>query len=812
MKYFDERETLVPEGQPSAYVREGVPSYLDERRFTQVGRSVPKVDAPAKAKGEAIYADDMTLPNMLYAKIKRCTEYAHAKIKKIDCSKALALPGVVDVLIGEEAPVKWGIIPHNCNETVLAIDKVRFHGEGVAAVAAVDEETAEKALELIEVEYEPLPVLLDPFESMARADEILIHEDRPGNICHEGKQVYGDVEKAFAECEYVLERRIKTGMPQQGFIEPQSALAYYDTQTGRMQIWTATQTPHYTHRQLADVLEMPMSKIRVTVPTVGGGFGGKGEACSNEFVAAFLSRKTGRPVKCTYERSEVFYTNKGRHPCHMRMKIGIDKDGYIQAVDFENVMDKGAYVSWGVVVMFYTGSMIHLPYKVPNARSMLKNVFTNKPSMGAMRGLGGVQPRYAMEVMLDEMAEMMGISPYELKMKNAATSGYYCANNMYVPHTEYKRAVQTAVEKAGYLDLHGKLPFGKGIGLAGGNYITGTAYTLYLNYKPHTTALIRVDTEGGVTVHCAVTDIGQGVNTVMAQMAAEALGVHFEDVHIQSHDTEAGTFDLGTFASRLTYATGTAIRAAAESINQKLKEIAAQKLGVRADQLIIKDHKISSMYEVKKSMSWYEAVDIATSTTGTLVGIGHFSPPRRKGIDLVSGNRVQGANIGHSPTFGFSCQIHEVEVDTETGRVRVKKVTESGDMGTMVNPMAADGQVEGSIVYNMGAAIFEDQVLDENGKHLNPNFHDYKMPTSMDMPEMSINTLKDSYDPTAPFGAKETGEGAVQPTFPAIVNAIADAIGVRFYQVPVSPEMVLRALQEMKEKNLDKLVVEPDKP
>lgn len=782
------------------YVREGVPSYLDERRFSQIGKSVPKVDAPEKVKGEAVYADDMVLPGMLYAKIKRCKEYAHAKIKKIDYSKALAMPGVFAVVTGDEAPTKWGIVPHNCNETALAVDKVRYWGEGVAAVAAIDEETAEAALDLIEVEYEPLPVLLDPFESMERSNEVLIHEDRPGNICHEGNQIYGDVDKAFAECEYVIERDFKTGMPQQGFIEPQSAVASYDTQTGRLHIWSSNQVPHYLHIQLSNVLEIPMSKIRVTIPTVGGGFGGKGEACSNEFVASLLSRKTGRPVKCTFEREEVFLNNKGRHPCYMKMKIGLDKEGHIQAVEFNNVMDKGAYASWGVVVMFYTASMIHLPYKVPNARSYLKNVYTNKPPMGAMRGLGGVQPKFAFECLLDELAEMMGISPYELRMKNAVESGYTAINNMYVPHTEYKRALQTAVEKSGYLQKHGKLPFGKGIGLAGGNYISGTAYTLYPSYKPHTSVILRVDTEGGVTLHCACTDIGQGVKTVMAQMAAEALGVRFEDIHIQAQDTEIGSFDLGTFASRLTYATGTAIRAAAEPINQKLKEIAATMLGVRADHLTIKDRLISSMYETKYKIEWEKVVEKAINTVGALVGIGHFSPPRRKGIDIISGNRIQGANIGHSPTFGFSCQVHEVEVDTETGRIRVKKVTESGDMGTMINPMAADGQVEGSIVYNMGAALFEDQKIGPNGEHLNPNLHDYKMPTVMEMPEMSINTLKDSYDPTAPFGAKETGEGAVQPTFPAIANAVYDAIGVRFYEVPITPEMVLRALKEKKQK------------
>ncbi|TEB06204.1 4-hydroxybenzoyl-CoA reductase subunit alpha [Pelotomaculum schinkii] len=781
------------------YVREGKPSYLDERRFTQIGKSFPRIDGPAKAKGEAIYTADMVLPGMVYGKIKRCKEYAHAKIKKIDCSKALALPGVLAVLTGDEAPNKWGIVPQSANETALAVDKVRFYGEGVAAVAAIDEETAEAACDLIEVEYEPLPVLLDPFESMARADEVLIHEDKPGNFLHTGEQIYGDVDKAFEKCEYILEREFKTGRPQHGYIEPMSALASYDTQSGQLHLWASSQVPHYLHRQMSIVLEMPMSKIRVTLPAVGGGFGGKGEAASSEFVACLLSRKIGRPVKVTYDRDEVFFTSKGRHPCYMKWKIGLDKDGYIQAVEFDNTMDKGAYAGWGVVVMFYTASMVHLPYKVPNARTHVRNVFTNKPSCGAQRGLGGVQPRFAMECMLDELAEMMGISPYELKMKNAVESGYTAINNMYVPHTEYKKCLQTAVEKSGYLEKHGKLPFGKGIGLAGGYYISGTAYTLYQSYKPHTSVTLKVDTEGGVTLLCAAAEIGQGCITAMAQMAAEALGIHFEDVHVQLGDTEIGSFDLGSFASRLTYASGYAILEAAKEINFKLKEMAGGLLGCRSDQLTIKDRKIYSMFEPKFNIDWATVVQKYVNSVGALSAVGHFSPPRRKGIDIITGNRVQGANIGHSPTFGFSCQIHEVEVDTETGRVYDRKVTEAGDVGQPINPMAVDGQVEGSIVFNMGACLYEDMKFDANGKHLNPNFHDYKCPTFMEMPDMDTNMVE-SYDPTAPFGVKETGEGAVQPTFPAITNAIYDAIGVRFYEVPITPEMILKALKEKKEK------------
>ncbi|HAP32480.1 MAG TPA: carbon monoxide dehydrogenase, partial [Firmicutes bacterium] len=545
------------------------------------------------------------------------------------------------------------------------------------------------------------------------------------------------------------------------------------------------------------VLEMPMNKIRVTVPAVGGGFGGKGEASSADFCAALLSRKIGRPVRVTFERNEVFATNKGRHPCHMKMKIGLDKDGYIQAVDFDNTLDGGAYAGWGMVVMFYTASMIHLPYKVPNARACVRRVYTNKPTCGAMRGLGGIQPRFAMECLLDEMAEMVGISPYELKMKNAIESGYRSVSNLYVPHTEYKKCLQTAVEKSGYLKKHGKLPFGKGIGMAGGYYISGTAYTLYQAYKPHTTVLIRVDTEGGVTLHCAAADIGQGCNTVMAQMAAEALGVHYEDVHVVSGDTELGTFDLGSFASRLTYASGAAILEAAAEINQKLKEVAAGMLGCRADQMEIKDRRFYSIFEPRKAIDWEKVVDVYTNTVGTLTGIGHFSPPRLKGIDLSRGVRVQGANIGHSPTFGFSCQIWEVDVDLETGKIRAERVTEAGDCGQAVNPMSVAGQVEGSILFAMGQALYEEMKLDADGRMLNASLHDYKVPTAMELPEINT-TIVDSYDPTAPFGVKESGEGPVQPTIPAIVNAVYDAIGVRFTELPITPEKVLKALKEKK--------------
>ena len=756
-----------------------------DRDFTSVGKSVPRKDAALKARGEAKYTDDLTLPGMLYGKIKR-SPYAHALIKNIDCRRALALPGVREVITGKEAPIPYGIVPQNPTEYALAVGKVRYSGEGVAAVAAVDEETAEEALELIAVEYEPLPVLLDPLEAMARND-VLIHENVPHNIAYEGRQEFGDPDGALARSAYVLEKEFRTSYVNHAFLEPHAGLAAFSPD-GELTVYASTQIPHYLHRTLSLVLQMPMHKIRVSVPTVGGGFGGKGEVASAELCAALLARKTGRPVKVTYERSEVFAQHKGRHPCVIKMKIGVDQDGLIQAVDFDNILDGGAYAGWGIVVLFYTAAMIHLPYRVPNARFRGRRIFTNKPTTGAMRGLGGVQPRFAMESMLDELAQMAGLSPYEIRMRNAVESGYTTKSNVYVPHSEFKKCLQTAAEKSGYLEKHGRLPFGRGIGLAGGYYISGTAYTLYMSYKPHSSAMIRVDTEAGVTLYCGATDIGQGSDTVMAQMAAEALGVRYEDVHVVSGDTTLAPFDLGSFASRVTYGTGQAIKMAAAEINQKLFAVAAAELGVRAEHLTAKNYRIFSRFEPKKAMDWHRAVEKYIDAQGPLVGAGHYTPPR-------AGGKFQGGKIGQSPTFGFSAQVTEVEVDLETGKVKVLKVTEAGDCGQAINPLSVEGQVEGSILMGMGQALYEEIKVAPDGKLLNPNLHDYKIPTIMELPEID-STIVESYDPTAPFGAKESGEGPIQPVIPAIANAVADAIGVRFTDLPITPEKVLRALRE----------------
>ncbi len=760
---------------------------MAEKGFRVVGTPVARKDAPAKARGEAQYADDIRLPLMLHGAVKRA-DVGHARILRIDTSRAEALEGVRAVVVGEEAPIPYGIVPQLPTEYALAYRKVRYHGEPVAAVAAVDPETAQKALDLIEVEYEPLPVYTTPGEALA-PDAVRIHEDNrfPGNIAYQATQEFGDVDKAFAQAHYVLERTFRTSYVNHVFMEPHSAVARFDT-NGELTLWSTTQVPHYLHRTLSKVLEMPMQKIHVKVPRVGGGFGGKGEVSNNELIAALLARKAGRPVKVTYSRKEVFLQHRGRHPIEIRMKIGVDREGRILALEYDGTMDGGAYGGWGVIILFYTAAMLHLPYKIKNVRFRGRRVYTNKPTCGAMRGLGGVQPRFAMESLLDQIAVDLGMSPYELKKKNAIGKTHRTVSGVVVRHSEYRKCLDEVVRRSGYLEKHRKLPFGRGVGLAGGYYISGTAYTLYMSYKPHSTALIRVDTEAGVTVYCGATDIGQGSDMVLGMMAAEKLGVPYDQVHVVSGDTTLAPFDLGSFASRVTVAAGSAVCEAADRILEKLFPVAALRLGCRPEQLAVKDGEIFSVFEEDKRMGFWEAVERYIDSHGPLTATGDYTPPRRTG-------RFKGANIGHSPTYGFTAQVAEVEVDTETGEVRVVSYHEAGDCGQPINPVSVEGQVEGSIVMGLGQALFEEIRVAEDGRLLNPNLHDYKVPTAADLPEIRTHIV-DSYDPESPFGAKESGEGPIQPVIPAILNAIYDAIGIRFTDMPVTPEKVLEALEK----------------
>lgn len=755
-----------------------------EKEFSVIGKSVTRVNGSDKVRGKAIFTDDINLPGLVYGKIKSST-VPHGKITKLDISRAEKLPGVLAVITGSECPVPYNVNNYKPTEYALAPDKVVYYGEGIAAVAAIDETTAARAVDLIDVEYEELPFILDPVESMNQ-DDIRIHDFAENNLNYEGRQHFGDVDEAMENAHVVVEEDFYSSNVHPGYLEPQSAVAEYNPDNGRLTLHNCMQLTHNLHHTVARTLNMPMEKIRIVAPTIGGAFGGKTEATPGSLVACILARKLGRPVKVTYTRKEVFFQNKGRHASNMKIKMGFDADGKIVGVDFNNFLDGGAHSSWGFVVLWFSAALTHLPYKIPNVRYHGKRIFTNKPATGAQRCLGGVQVRMAVDCILDIAAEKLAINPYQLRMINAVETGHQTAAIFDVPHAEFKKCLTSVADRSDFEEKHGKLPYGRGIGIAGGHYSTGGAFLLYPSYRAHSTANIRIDNEAGVTVFTGATNLGQGSNTVICQMAAEMLGVDYKDVHLVCMDTMLAPMDNGTYDSRLTYGVGHAVKRAAIDARKKLFDIAATMMGIRNEHLECRDGEIFSIYNDKKRMPFQKAVYQYLSSVGPLFGTGDYTPPQPAAD-------YEGKLIGPTPTFGFTVQAAEVEVDTDTGEIKILRYWEAGDVGKAINPMSVEGQVEGGISMGIGQALFEEHRVSADGVPLNPNLHDYKLPTSMDMPEIE-GDIVDSWDHTSAFGSKEVGEGPTGPVIPAILNAIYDAIGVRITEVPVTPEKILRAL------------------
>jgi len=537
---------------------------------------------------------------------------------------------------------------------------------------------------------------------------------------------------------------------------------------------------------VAKAMEMQLDKVRIIIPHVGGGFGGKTEATPAAMVACWLSRKLARPVKVTYDRRESMWQNKGRHAAIMKLKMGFEKDGTIAGFDFDTTLDGGAHSSWGLVVLWFTAALGQLPYAISNIRFRGRRVYTNKPTPGAQRGLAGCQLRLAVETMLDEAADGLGLSPFDVRYKNAVETGYQAPSIVSVRHSEYKKCLESVVQRSGYLDKRGKLPFGRGVGLAGGHYSSGGAYLLYRSFRPHSTANIRFDTESGVTLFVGATDIGQGSSTVLSQMAAEVLGVEYKDVNIVCMDTTLAPMDNGTYDSRLTYGAGHAVKNAALDAKRKLLEVAAVALGVRAEHLDCADGTLFNIHQTSKRIGLYKALENYQSSVGVLWGTGDYTPPQPKGS-------YQGNLIGPSPAFGFTAQVAEVDIDLDLGTIRVPYYWEASDCGQQINPMSVEGQVHGGVSMGLGHALYEELLIDKDGQLINTSLAEYKMPTALDMPILDVEAVE-SYDPTSSFGNKEIGEGPTTAVVPAILNAICDAIGVRITEAPISAEKILRAL------------------
>ena len=747
-----------------------------------VGKPLARVDAAFKVTGQTLFADDLALPRMAYAKLLR-SPHPHARIKSIDVSRAAALPGVLATLVGSELPIPFGILPVSQDEHALCLEKVRFVGDPVAAVAALDEETAEAALALIRVDYQLLPPLMTIDEALAEGARI--HDYGPhGNVHKEVSLDFGDVEQGFAEADHVQEDVFffegNTHLP----MEQHSATGHFGPD-GKLTLWSSTQTPHYVHRALAKVLELPPAHIRVIACSNGGGFGGKSDPFGHELVVAKLSMKTGRPVKITLTREEVFYCHRGRHPASMWVKTGLKRDGTITAMHFRSALDGGAYGSYGVASLYYTGALQTVTYRIPRYKFEGVRVFTNKPPCGPKRGHGTPQPRYALECHIDKFCHELGIDPGEWRLKNALAPGTITANQMKVRTTGLERCLEKVLEKSGWKERHGRLGPGRGLGLAASAYISGAGLPIYWNAMPHSGVQIKVDRGGGVTVFCGSTEIGQGSDSVLAYVVAEELGIAPEDIRVVTADTDLTPVDLGSYSSRVTLMTGNAAIQAARRVREPIFNAAAKKLAVPEDRLVAANRRIFDAAAPAKSLGFAEAVVLAEAEFGTLGSTGSYTPPK-------SVARWKGAGVGPTPTYSYSAAVVELCADGETGLVRIAKVWIAHDIGRSINPLLVIGQIEGSVYMALGEALMEEQVF-RKGLHKIPSMLDYKSPTTLEMPPVE-SILVETLDPEGPYGAKEVGQGPLLPVIPAVANALFDALGIRVDEVPITPDKILAAL------------------
>ncbi len=748
-----------------------------------VGRALPKVDAAGKVTGQTRYADDLKLPRMLSGKLLRSPR-PHARIVRIDTSGAERLPGVRAVLTGRDLPVPYGILPVSQDEHALAQDRVRFVGDPVAAVAAEDEETAALALREIRVEYEDLPAVFSLEEALAPAEgEARIHGyAEAGNVHRTVSLRFGPVEEGFALADHVREDVFlyagSTHLP----MEEHAAVAHYGPD-GKLTLWSSTQVPHYLHRTLARVLGLPPGRIRVVATPVGGGFGGKTDPFPHEIVACKLAMVTGRPVKIALTREEVFACHRGRHPVLMSFRTGFTKDGRITAMRCRTYLDGGAYGSYGVASLYYTGALQTITYRIPAYGFEGLRAFTNKPPCGPKRGHGTPQPRFGLEIHLDKAAVELGLSPAELRRRLIVEEHTRTVNWLRITSCGLRECLERVVEASGFEDRWGRLPRGRGLGLACSGYLSGAGLPIYWNELPHTSVTVELDRQGGVTVRCGATDVGQGSDTVLATTVAEVLGLHPHEVRLVTADTERTPVDLGSYSSRVTFMMGNAALEAASRLRDLILRAVGEELGIPPEALTCAEGHVVTE---GRRLPFAEAARLAEARFGALSATGSYTPPALAGP-------YKGSGVGPSPAYSYSACVVEVEADPETGVVVPRKVWLAHDVGRAINPILVEGQIEGSVYMALGEALMEEQAF-RRGRHRGPSLLDYKSPTVLEMPEVEA-IIVESGDPEGPFGAKEVGQGPLLPVPPALCNAVYDALGVRVDEVPVTPDKVLAALE-----------------
>ena len=752
-----------------------------------IGSYVPMVDGPEKVSGRAKYTADLILPGMLAGRIFR-SPYSHAEILEIDVAEAAKLPGVKAIVTGADCDKTFGVLPVARTEHVLARERARYRGEPLAAVAAIDDATAKEALRGIKLKVRELPAYHTAQQALVQG-AIAIHDHRPHNLERDVLFELGNVEAAFAAADLVREGTYNCAEVCQNQMEMHAAIADYDAVRDRMTVHASTQVPYYVHLMLAQILEMDMSRIRVIKPHVGGGFGCRTEALNVELIAALLARKAGGCVRLVVNREETFITHRGRPETDIRLKIGMRKDGRITGVECECIQRGGAHSGYGIVTILYAGSMLYAIYDLDNVKYIGKRVLTNTPPCGAFRGHGTVDVRFAFESLLDDMARALRLDPFAVRRANFLRAPTFTPNDLMVNSYGLPECLDWVERESGWKARKGKLPRGKGLGMACSHYISGASKPVNWTGEPHATVKLKLDFDGSIVLLTGAAEIGQGSSTVLVQSVAEVLGLDLSRIRIISGDSEVVPKDNGSYSSRVTFMVGNAAIEAAQNLKAVLIAAAARKLEAKPSEI----ECLGELYRAgaqDKGLTFNEVVTEALKDTGTITVTGNYSTiPESHG-----GKKYRGAAIGGTMGYSYSAQVVEVTVDEETGVVTVDKVWVAHDCGKALNRLTVEGQVQGSVWMGMGQAMSEEAAY-HDGLMLTANMLDYRVPTIQDSPPIEVGIIE-SIDPHGPFGAKEAGEGSLAAFLPALTNAIADATGLRFNDLPVTPDRVFAAVEK----------------
>jgi CO/xanthine dehydrogenase Mo-binding subunit len=752
--------------------------------YSVVGKSVERTDGRVKVTGRARYAGDLVAPGMLYGKILR-SPVAHAKILNIDTSRAKGLPGVMAIITGKDFPgIPFGTRPDIRDQIPMPITKVHHFGEGVAAVAALDEDTAEEALDLIRVEYEELPVVLTAADAL-RPGAPLVNEFKKSNIAYTSDFIFGDIERGFKEAEYIREETFSSQRVSVGFIEPHACLAEVDP-TGKLLFQGSKQSPYITWRHMCRALDLPLSKMRIVNPFVGGGFSGKHDPFDVDFAAARLAQITGRPVKIVLNYDEILAAYRQRNAMDVVLKIGVKKNGAITGLKAECVLEGGPISGIGPFNIYWFGAFLNVPYKIPAIEYHGKLVYSNRAPCGTVRGQEIVLAQFALDSLLHMIAEDLGIDQVDIRNVNAIPDHWTCANGVVVDVSGLSECIKRSAEKVGWKESRKKRPAGRGIGFSCASHPSGPRLGGHFG----SSVMLKLLEDGKVIVTHGGTEIGQGANTVFCQMAAEVLGLPFEDMIQGVSDSDTTIFDSGMFGDRCTYWDGNATILAAKDLKRQLAEIAAKEMKVTPEELEFKNRRIFVKGSPEKGIDFLLAVRKAYYELGTpLYGRGYWAATD---IDLVDWKTGKG-NLCHG--LDFIATAIEIDVDRETGKVTLLRAAHGDDAGQPINPALLEGQVNGGSAHMTGHALTEESLYDEKGRALNYTWRDYKQPTAMDVPEYHVEHVH-THDPYGPFGAKGAGEASSCSTLAAIANGVYDAVGVRIKDLPITPEKIVKALAE----------------